>query len=258
MDGEFIYDRRIERILADCAKRQEVSHESFSAGWVHVFKKDDKMSRLIGYKWSLNDSAASGIAADKVAAYEVLHAAELPVVKHVLLRTKVDNSLHWPREVPEEFVLKPLTGTSGRGILLCHGKAEAEKHVRTTSIREWALSPYVDISKEVRVVVLDGACLLAYEKTKPRQRDGLKFFNLGEGAWAEDIRLTDVQMDVAQKTMKALGLRLGAVDLVLVGGEWFVLEVNDGFMMEHYLRQSEANFQKTVDLYEKVLIASIS
>jgi glutathione synthase/RimK-type ligase-like ATP-grasp enzyme len=258
MNGEFIADRKIEKILDDLCAQHSITHKSFSAGWVHAFKKAGKTSRLLGYKWSLNDSAASGIAGDKVATYEILKASNVPVVEHILLRTKVDFAPHWPVEIPDSFVLKPLTGTSGRGIVLCRSKVEAEQYILQQKISEWAISPYYKIDHEVRMIMLDDKCLLAYDKQRPSVRNDLKFFNLGAGAKPVDIEPTNEQSELARRSMEAIGLQLAAVDLVLVGDKWRVLEVNDGFMMEHYLRESETNFQKTVNLYEKVLIASIS
>jgi len=258
MNGEFIADRKIEKILENLCVEHTITHESFSSGWVHVFQKGGKTSRLLGYKWSLNDSAASGIAGDKVAAYEVLSSAKVSVIQHVLLRTKVDFEPHWPAKIPESFVLKPLTGTSGRGITLCHSKAEAEQYILQQKIAEWAISPYYEIKQEIRMIMLDDECLLAYDKQQPQVKNGLKFFNLGAGAHPVDIKPTNEQSQLAQQSMKAIGLRLAAVDLVSVDDGWEVLEVNDGFMMEHYLRESERNYETSKALYEKVLLASLA
>jgi phosphoribosylamine-glycine ligase len=130
MNGEFITDRKVETILADLCKKHDIKHQVFSDGWVHVFEKAGHRAKLIGYKWSLNDAAASGIAGDKVATYQLLESHDIPVVEHTLLRTKADFSPHWPDELPSKFVLKPLTGTSGHGIHLCSSKQEAEGYIK--------------------------------------------------------------------------------------------------------------------------------
>lgn len=105
--------------------------------------------------------------------------------------------------------------------------------------------------------MLDGQCLLAYQKTEPVTRAGLKLYNLGAGAIAEDLTPAYSLVDIARRSVDALGLRLAAVDIVQVAGEQLVLEVNDGFMMEYYLRQSDANYRRTVELYEQVLLAAL-
>jgi glutathione synthase/RimK-type ligase-like ATP-grasp enzyme len=258
MDGEFITNRKVETILANLCTKHSIKHQVFSDGWVHAFEKAGRKAKLIGYKWSLNDAAASGIAADKVATYQLLDAHGVSAVEHTLLRTKADFSPQWPDVLPEKFVLKPLTGTSGHGIHLCANKQEAESHIRHHKILAWALAPYMQISSEFRLVMLDGECLAAYQKTNPVIKDGLGFFNLGAGAIAEDITPNKAMLDIAKLSVKTLGLRLAAVDIVQVKGELRVLEVNDGFMMEHYLRQSRKNYLTVVELYEKILIEALA
>jgi glutathione synthase/RimK-type ligase-like ATP-grasp enzyme len=257
MDGEFITDRKMEAILQEITARRGIKHRVYSTGWVHYFARGDKQASLIGYKWSLNDAAASGIASDKVATYEVLNAGQIPAIVHQLVRTKTDVHIQWPRGLSEQFVLKPLVGTSGHGVRLFDARSDAEEYIREQQIVAWAVSPYLKIEREVRVIVLDGTVLLAYEKHPP-VRETLTFFNLGKGATAKIIDISTEQTLIAKNAAATIGLRLAAVDIVWVNDSWQVLEVNDGFMMEHFLRQSKDYYQRTVKLYETILDAAFS
>ena len=153
------------------------------------------------------------------------------------------------------MVMKPLNGTSGHGVGVVYSSDEARVWINARGIEAWAASPLLDIRREVRVVMLDGDVLLVYEKI-PVEVDGLKMFNLGKGATPQDIELPSYVEAIAKNTMQVIGLRLAAVDIVeLPGGEFRVLEVNDGFMMEHYARFSQYNRRKTQLLYETVVAA---
>ena len=84
-------------------------------------------------------------------------------------------------------------------------------------------------------------------------------FNLGYGAVAADV--TDSALlaeltDLAERTMQATALRLAAVDIVrTAAGELRVLEVNDGIMLESYLRQSPEFKNRAVTVYDAVVEA---
>src|SRR5690606_29180310 len=112
-----------------------------------------------------------------------------------------------------------------------------------------------DIEREIRVVLLDGELLIVYEK-QAVVIDGLKMFNLGMGAVPHNIEPDKELVELALRAQSALGLRLSAVDIIeTVTGEWKVLEVNSGFMMENYLRASAENRRQTVEAYEKIVDA---
>lgn len=136
MDGEVVTNRRFEEILAGLCRQHDITHRVFSDGWVHEFERAGRIVRLIGYKWSLNDAAASAIAADKVATYQLLAAHDVAAVEHLLVRTQADFSPHFPADLPDQFVLKPLTGASSRGVRLCASRPEAVDHIRDTKISD--------------------------------------------------------------------------------------------------------------------------
>jgi glutathione synthase/RimK-type ligase-like ATP-grasp enzyme len=55
-----------------------------------------------------------------------------------------------------------------------------------------------------------------------------------------------------------LNLRVAAVDVVEVNGEYEVLEINSGITMEHYMRMSDQHYMRGKDVYTKIIAASLA
>lgn len=251
--GEFIVDRWMPDILRDICKKHSISVRSFSDDWIFQFSKGGRTSFVIGYKFALNDAASAGIAQDKVATYELLRVLNVPVVPHVLVRTKATDSSGWKQQKWEQFVIKPLIGTSGHGVRLFHDIALAEDWMQRAGIEAWTVSPYLAIERETRLVVLDGDILIAYDK-QPVMIHGLKMFNLGKGAVPQVITPSSEMIAIARAAASGLGLRLCAVDIVaLEDGTIQVLEVNEGLMLEHFMRHSPGNKRIAYEIYEKIV-----
>lgn len=251
--GQFITERLMPKMIREICKKQGISFTSFSDDWLLHLEKDGKIMRVLGYKFSLNDSVASSIAQDKVAGYELLRYYNIPAVPHYLIRTKAGEA-DW-KKLPwqDGMVVKPLSGTSGHGVAKFLSVDDAESWMKKWGIEAWAASPFVDIKREVRLIFLDDNMLLAYEK-QPIEIQGLKFFNLGKGAIAVDYTIAGIELDLARKAKNALELRLCAVDVVeFADGSWRVLEINDGIMMENYARQSLQNEEKAQHVYAAIL-----
>ncbi len=253
--GDYIVDRRMVQMIRAICHEREATLTSFSSDWILEIRKGDRTGRVFGYKFSLNNSASANLAQDKVGAYEVLSAANIPAVPHQLLRTKI-GEVAYPLEW-KDVVLKPLVGTSGHLVQAFTNKSDVYAAIRDSSVEAWALSPRLDIQREMRLVVLDGRVLLSYEK-HPTQSTGLTMFNLGQGATPEGIVPSDSMVQLAVAAQSTLGLRVCAVDIVETsGGEQMILEVNDGIMMEYYTRHSEANAKRSYDAYDKIISSMI-
>jgi glutathione synthase/RimK-type ligase-like ATP-grasp enzyme len=118
-----------------------------------------------------------------------------------------------------------------------------------------ALTPFVEVDAEYRVVMLDGEPQLVYEKLAG---DGEWRHNLGLGGRAVDVdddARSAVLAGLAVRAMEAIGLRFGSVDVVEVAGASFVLEINAGVMMERYGRSSEARRTRVDEIYDRAVAA---
>jgi glutathione synthase/RimK-type ligase-like ATP-grasp enzyme len=201
------------------------------------------------------------LAQDKVATYEVLSAADISAVPHVLARSLPGEPIH-KAELKHglaegDIVIKPLSGTGGRGVERYAELDAALEFIQTSPEPAWAISPYLEIVSETRFIMFGGKALLAYEKQQPEIKNGLKFYNLSHGAVAVDIPDPEIQASMcglAERTCRELGLKMAAVDIVsLEDGSQMVLEVNDGFSMEYYARQGAEYKKRAIELYDTIV-----
>ena len=173
-----------QRIFLESVKKYCLAHhiaiEVRSGGWLLVMQRGSQRRVAIGYDVGLNSAAAHLIAGDKAAAVETLKLAGVPCIPHTLfLGPKL--SAHVPgsgsREAmqrlldqhPHGLVVKPNEGTSGEAVFRVTTKQQLELAVERifAAYPSLAISPYVEIEDEVRVVLLDDRALIVYSKQRP-------------------------------------------------------------------------------------------
>ncbi|OGL22246.1 hypothetical protein A2707_02855 [Candidatus Saccharibacteria bacterium RIFCSPHIGHO2_01_FULL_45_15] len=251
--GEYIIDRWLPKIVRQIASDIGCTLRTYSDDWVIELESTDTVRRIIGYKFDINNSVASMIASDKVAAYQILRANDVAAVEHTLLRTKVGVGGASFNDNWQDIVVKPLAGTSGHGVRRLKSRQSAEEWIEQSGIEAWAVSPYYNIQQEIRLIVLDDKVLLSYEKL-PIPSSELLMFNLGKGAVPRNIVPDSAIVKLALSARQALGLHLAAVDIIILqDGQSMVLEVNDGIMMEHYARVSEQNYATARRVYGDIM-----
>jgi glutathione synthase/RimK-type ligase-like ATP-grasp enzyme len=226
-----------------CA-RHDIAIEIRSQGWLIVMQRGSKRHFALGYDVGLNSAIAHRIANDKAATAEVLELAGIACVPHsVFLNPTLDE--HIPpsgsrqamldllEKHPEGIVVKPNEGTSGKSVFLVSTGPELERAAAEifSSHLTLAISPYVEIEDEVRVVVIDELAPVVYSKQR-----GLNWrHNLDAGArpvLLEQGKAREACVAIAMRAAKAIGIRFASVDVVRVAGAWRILEINSGVMME--------------------------
>lgn len=232
------------RYLSSAARTLGWHYESVREGWIHKLSKPSVSRYVYGYTFPHNDSVAAKLARDKAAVYELLNRASLPAVRHVLVRSgeqldeKSDVAFRMAcssiASTGSAIVVKPLFGSGGRHVSV-HDSVDSgvAQLRRITPLCEGAaaVSPYVEISCETRVVILDGAPLLAF--TKQRTTDWRHNLAFGARPILKSIPECQRATNLAVDTCEVLGLRLAAVDVVeLPSGDIFVLEVNDSIKLD--------------------------
>src|SRR5271169_4505502 len=172
------------RIFVDAVKRYCARHriavEIRSQGWLIVMQRGSKRHFALGYDVGLNSAIAHRIANDKGATADVLEIAGIACVPHTVflnptLNEHIPPSGSWPAMIelleqhPEGVVVKPNEGTSGKSVFLVSTRPKLERAVAEifSSHLTLAISPYVDIGDEVRVVVIDEHPLVVYSKNRP-------------------------------------------------------------------------------------------
>jgi glutathione synthase/RimK-type ligase-like ATP-grasp enzyme len=173
-----------QRTFVDAIKRYCADHgiavEVRSRGWLIVMQRGPKRHFAFGYDLGLNSAIAHRIANDKAATAEVLQICGVPCIPHTLFLSPKLNEYIRPlpsweamlgvlRENPRGIVVKPNEGTSGDSVfkVLTEPDLELAAHRIFSSNPSLAISPYVDIEDEVRVVLIDHHPIVVYSKNRP-------------------------------------------------------------------------------------------
>ncbi len=233
----------IDAITKYCSSRG-IACEVKSQGWLIVMQSGDKRRFALGYDLGLNSAISHRIASDKAATSEILAMSDVACIAHTqfsnpaLTEYAPASGLEEAmrvllRQHPQGVVVKPNEGTSGRLVFKVTSAAELDDAVRKIFAfhLSLAISPYVEIADEVRVVLIDDAPLVVYAKA--RGADWRHNLDLG----ARPVLLPpgaahDACVALAIRAAQAIGIRFASVDIVRVDGEWRVLEINSGVMME--------------------------
>jgi len=151
-----------------------------SDGWLVVMRSGPKRRFAFGYDLGLNSAVAHRIANDKAATVDVLQLSGVPCVPHALFFSPQMSEFIPPQrswtamiamlgENPNGIIVKPNEGTSGDSVFKVSTEPELElaAHRIFSSNLSLAISPYLDIENEVRVVLLDQRPLVVYGKNRP-------------------------------------------------------------------------------------------
>jgi glutathione synthase/RimK-type ligase-like ATP-grasp enzyme len=173
-----------QRIFVDAVtkycSRHGIAIEIRSQGWLIVMRRGPRRHFAFGYDVGLNSAMAHRIANDKAATAEVLEISGVPCVPHTLFLSPELNEyiaatgsweamLRLLQQHPAGIVVKPNEGTTGRSVFLVSSRPRLELAVNRifSSSLSLAISPYVDIEDEVRVVLVDDLPLVVYSKNRP-------------------------------------------------------------------------------------------
>lgn len=166
-------------VEAYCA-RHGIKVEVRSTGWLIVMQRGTERRFAYGYDLGLNSSVTHRIANDKAATSEILASFGIPCVPHdVFLRPELNAFIpptgSWEamlallRASPQGLVVKPNEGTSGHLVFRIRTKPRLEHAVNTIFAANLniAISPYLTIDDEVRVVLVDEVPVIVYAKRRP-------------------------------------------------------------------------------------------
>lgn len=178
--SELNHERVLAVLLRELAGERGISVESLGEGWILRLTRGQTVRYVHGYAFDLNTAATHAIACDKAATSEVLRAAGIARVEHRLflhpdLAQFVKHPGNW-RGMLEFFeacgrdvVVKDNTGTGGRDLHRARTLIELEAGCLALFERgqDVALSPFVEIEEETRLVMLEDRCEAAYSKVRP-------------------------------------------------------------------------------------------
>lgn len=248
----------IHYINGICAE-QDISITWLSGHWIARLQKGDAYFYIQAYTFPLNSIVAGMIINDKTATYEVLTQQNIPAIIHRIVRPSETPDTNLTDAVmqlsPLPIVIKPNSNSGGRGVFKCETRANVETALAELSLSEKliAVGPLVPISREFRVLILDGVARLLYEK---QRQPGAWHHNLRHGA--TPVAVTDSALStrithLAQRTMQVLKARIGAVDVVETPDGLAVLEVNGGITLSHFGAHSPANDAAARAIYAEII-----
>lgn len=255
-------------LLYRICQDEQVDLQFLSTNWIKRLTKLHQTRYITGYKFDLNPNAASLIADDKAATYELLHSQEIPAAEHVILydfnnqakytlgRNNLNYLMNYFMRHQQNIVIKPNCGTGGRQsfhITQSNQMAPALVEVFQTNPTA-ALSPFYGIKSEYRIILLDNEEQLSYMKVL-QDPESWKF-NLQQGARAQEIPADKCVrvLNLAKQAVKVSGLRFCSVDIIeTVNDEFMVLEINSGVMTENYLKQHPEDYQKIYNMYRAAI-----
>lgn len=175
----------------------------------------------------VNSSEAIMAARDKLLAHQLLAAGGVPFPKTVLARQPSDVAKMVRLVGGPPVILKLLSGTHGKGVMLGRALDEIQASLETV----WALNQtlliqeYVDHAPgtDIRVLVVGGRVLGAMKRTAQLGRFRA---NVHQGALVEQYPLTDDLEWLALQAAEVMGLDIAGVDLVESSNGYLVIEVN--------------------------------
>jgi glutathione synthase/RimK-type ligase-like ATP-grasp enzyme len=167
----------VEIVTRYCAERG-IALDVRAEGWLLVLGQLPRRQLILGYDFGLNSAVAHRVATDKAATAEVLALSDVACVPHTYFMAPLLSGAPEPpwaemlellQTHPDGLVVKPNEGTSGRSVTRVTDRRALEDAVNAifAVAANVALSPFLKIEDEIRVVLLDGAALIVYRKQRP-------------------------------------------------------------------------------------------
>jgi glutathione synthase/RimK-type ligase-like ATP-grasp enzyme len=173
-----------QRVFVNAVQKYCAEHgiavEMRSQGWLMVMRKGPRRHLTFGYDVGLNSAVTHRIANDKAATAELLEMNGIACVPHAFfpspaLSDYVPDLGTWEAMLghlaqhPAGIVVKPNEGTSGNLVFRVLARPALERAVSEIfSLKlNLAISPYLEIKNEVRVILVDDLPVIVYGKSRP-------------------------------------------------------------------------------------------
>ena len=283
------------RILKEICKELDIHIQSFSDDWAFRLEKDGKVRYIHGYRFGLDSGSIQQFCNDKSIMSDLLEFYQIPHIKHFFFMNEESykkSSLEILMKY-QKIVCKANDGTGGNQVFLAETKYEMDNAVRGifSGGAMLAISPYIEIEKEYRAIVLDGEIKLLYFKERPFvigdgvsslveligraninvtdslsndvvPKKGEKVLlnwrhNLGQGATPVIVDDKDEKVEIANlvnEVVNKVGIRFASIDVVRFNGEYAVLEINSGVMMEHFSRVDDEHYEIAKQIYKEAIL----
>jgi len=166
------------KIIKEICDEEGIALTSFD-DWAFCLSRDGRHKFIYGYQFGLDDAAKTSVLKDKAAAAEMMAAAGIPCVPHWCVMNPetpefatLDSGWRFIEDKLEEYgslVVKDNLGTGGRNVYRVGNMKELEQAATFifSKAQSLAVSPYVKIDDEYRVIVLNGRPEIVFVKERP-------------------------------------------------------------------------------------------
>ncbi len=290
----------LKRAIYEICEEENILLKTFSKDWIFRLEKNNIHTFITGFKFPNNTLATADICNDKVALFEVLSNLNVPCVEHfpVFLSDYPEIEDSFFLELLEKYgtlLVKDNRGSCGKNIYKCVDVKAMRENIEKLFLSEYlvAISPFINIEAEYRLIMLNGELQVIYGKRiKEVIGDGVKsirelcidkdienkfldevFLDLvleknesrkldfqhnlsryGEFFKVEDEAFKQQLLDIAKTVVDYIGIKFASVDIVMTEGVLKVLEVNSGVMMENYGK--DENFAICKEVYRKAILSN--
>ncbi|MFV0519078.1 MAG: RimK family alpha-L-glutamate ligase [Lachnospirales bacterium] len=292
----------LKKAIYEICEEENIELLTFSREWIFRLEKNNIVRYISGFKFPNNDLAAADICNDKIALYEVLNKKGFQAIEHFSVFLNEYSELN--DEYFEKYLklygkvlVKDNRGSCGKNIYLCDNVSSIRENLEKLFLTEYlvAISPFVNIEAEYRVILLDGELQIIYgKKVKSVTGDGISdIFTLcemldikttylredflknvpykgenvpldfqhnlsryGEYFNIVDIELKEMLCNLAKDVARAINISFASIDIVKVENEFYVLEVNAGVMAETFGKGE--NFTLVKNMYKKAILSSFN
>jgi glutathione synthase/RimK-type ligase-like ATP-grasp enzyme len=173
-----------QRVFVTAVQKYCAEHgiavETRSQGWLMVMQKGPRRYLAYGYDVGLNSAVTHRVANDKAATAELLEMNGIACVPHAFFPSPAlseyvpatgtfEAMLGHLAQNPDGIVVKPNEGTSGNLVFKVLHRPALERAVSEIfSLNlNLAISPYLEIKNEVRVILVDTLPVIVYGKSRP-------------------------------------------------------------------------------------------
>ncbi|GHT78767.1 hypothetical protein FACS1894104_2430 [Actinomycetota bacterium] len=256
------------KIINQICAEDNIRIEHFSEGWAMHLAKADKSAVIYWRDFGLNNSSAYRLICDKSALSQFLTLNGVANIPHSFFGAPIkpwnNGADNYPKILEllhehRQLVCKDNLGTSGYLVYRCQTEPELRAAVDAIFSQgcDLAVSPFVEIQNEYRLVMLDGRTELVFAK---QRQNGQWKSNLGLGAMAvieTDPGIIKSLGKIAVDVCKLLDLRFVSVDIVNVDSNYQVLEINGGVSMCHFAGQNPDNYRMAKQIYRKAIYKAL-
>lgn len=177
----------------------------------------------------LNSSQGVEVGRDKLATLQTLAKNRLPVPKTMLAKFPLDIDVV-EQEFGYPFIIKPVSGSRGRGVFLCESRNQTEDLV---AFIEVSIDPKVNVivqefistsrGRDIRVIIVGGRAIGAMLRTA---KEGKFKANYSTGGSVSPFALNEAIEWLAVESARVVGLDIAGIDILFDHDGYKICEIN--------------------------------